>query len=340
MIRIAGKDGQSVERDKKGPPKPRLLWLLGFQILIIALVVLMARATRGLTSPPLLEERLGPLSTHAVTAPIQEAFGGGRGWLAAVVAMVGALLLMLPVVWTYVATRAERKVDHSIVTTITLLPIAVAAILVIVQDSLAVAFSLAGIAGVVRFRNALEDTKDAMYVFGAIAVGLGAGVGALEASAALSVLFNGVVVALWKWNVSPPEIAEIALGAQPGSERQGDPQMPRVAEWLKPTEMMKLDSPKAVPTDGASKREGMLRVRTADDASTRVTVEAVLEQFAKRWTLESDDTGLDGAPTLTYQVRLNKRVDPEELLTALHQQLGPQDSYSRISSGSSPSPQG
>ena len=68
----------------------------------------------------------------------------------------------------------NEGVDHSIVTTITLLPIAVAAILVIVQDSLAVAFSLAGIAGVVRFRNALEDTKDAMYVFGAIAVGLGA----------------------------------------------------------------------------------------------------------------------------------------------------------------------
>jgi Domain of unknown function (DUF4956) len=189
--------------------KPRLLWLLGFQTIVITLVVLMARVTRQLTGPPLLEDRLGALSQ------VQAAFGGGRGWLAAVVAMVGALLLMLPIVWVYVVTRAERKVDHSIVTTITLLPIAVAAILVIVQDSLAVAFSLAGIAGVVRFRNALEDTKDAMYVFGAIAVGLGAGVGALEASAALSVLFTGVVVALWKWNTSPPEIADIALGEPP-----------------------------------------------------------------------------------------------------------------------------
>jgi hypothetical protein len=227
-----------------------------------------------------------------------------------------------------------------VVTTITLLPIAAAAILVIVQDSLAVAFSLAGIAGVVRFRNALEDTKDAMYVFGAIAVGLGVGVGALEASAALSVLFNGVVVALWKWDVSPPEIADIALGQQPGSERQGDPQMPRVAEWPEPTEIMKLDAPGARPMDEASKRESMLRVRAADDASTRATVEGVMQQFAKRWTFESDDTALDGAPTLTYQVRLNKRVDPEELLTALHQQLGPLDSHNRIPSGSSPPPQG
>ncbi|HEY7634408.1 MAG TPA: DUF4956 domain-containing protein [Gemmatimonadales bacterium] len=239
--------------------------------------------------------------------------------------MLGALLLMLPVVWAYVATKVERRVDRSVVTTITLLPIAVAAILVIVQDSLAVAFSLAGIAGVVRFRNALEDTTDAMYVFGAIAVGLGAGVGALEASAALTALFNIVAVALWKWNVSPPELAEIALGQQPGSERAGDPLMPRVAEWLKPTETMKLDVSAAKPANGSSKREGMLRVRAADDAPTRATVESVLQQFAKRWTLDAENTALDGVPALTYQVRLNKRVDPEELLTALHRQLGPND---------------
>ena len=111
---------------------------------------------------------------------------GGRGWLAALVAMTGALLLMLPVAWAYVATRMRREMDASVVTTIVLLPIAVAAILVIVQDSLAVAFSLAGIAGLVRFRNALDDTRDAMYVVIAIAVGLGARVGTLEASAALT----------------------------------------------------------------------------------------------------------------------------------------------------------
>jgi hypothetical protein len=335
MPGLRDKDERSQEGEQKDP-QPRLLWLLGFQTLVIGLVVLLARTTRDLTSPPMLEERLGPLSKHAVTAPIQEAFGGGRGWLAALVAMLGALLLMLPVVWAYIATKSERRVDRSVVTTITLLPIAVAAILVIVQDSLAVAFSLAGIAGVVRFRNALEDTTDAMYVFGAIAVGLGAGVGALEASATLTVLFNVVAIALWKWNVSPPEIADIALGQQPGSERQV-PLVPRVAEWLKPTEVMKLDVSGAKPGDGASKREGMLRVRAVDDASTRAAVESVLEQFAKRWTLDSDDTALDGAPTLTYQVRLNKRVDPEELLTALHRQLGPEQSRNGVPVGSTSS---
>jgi hypothetical protein len=91
--------------------------------------------------------------------------------------------------------------------------------------------------------------------------------------------------------------------------------------------------------DSVGKREGMLRVRAAGDFSTRGRVESVLQQFAKRWTLESDDTGHDDAPTLTYQVRLNKRVDPQELLTSLHRQLGPQDSRNRLPSESSPSSQ-
>jgi len=95
-----------------------------------------------------------------------------------------------------------------------------------------------------------------------------------------------------------------------------------------------------VPTDGVSRREGILRVRAVDDASSRATVEAVLQVFAKRWSLESDEASFDGAPTLTYQVRLKKRVDSEGLLTALHRQLGPREPENSPTPGSSPSAQG
>jgi hypothetical protein len=52
-------------------------------------------------------------------------------------------------------------------------------------------------------------------------------------------------------------------------------------------------------------------------------VEAVLEECTKRWGLESDDPGVDGLPTLTYQVRLKKRCTPEALLAELRERLGP-----------------
>jgi hypothetical protein len=144
-------DQVTKEHREDGPPRPRFGWLAVFQIIIIALVVLMARETRVLAGPPMLEEQLGALSESP--GALKSGPWGGRGWLAALVAMGGSLLLMLPVAWAYVATRMKRQVDASVVTTIILLPIAVAAILVIVQDSLAVAFSLAGIAGLVRFRK-------------------------------------------------------------------------------------------------------------------------------------------------------------------------------------------
>ena len=316
-------------------PKPRLAWLAAFHVLMIAIVLLMARGLSGTIDGPMLEDQLGAPEDTPFGAIGQPRPAGGRGWLAALAAMVGALLLMLPIAWAYVATRSQRKVDQSVVTTIVLLPIAVAAILVIVQDSLAVAFSLAGIAGLVRFRNALDDTKDAMYVFVAIAVGLGAGVGTLEASAVLSAVFNVVVVALWKWNTTRPVIADIALGESTvpkgqtvlqtllpsqDPERHPDP----VAEWFEPGVVIPLAGGREkVATGVADRREGILRVHAADDVPTRRAIDEVLDAHAKRWTLESDDPGPDGLPTLTYQVRLKKRFEPGALLGALRERLGP-----------------
>ncbi len=319
------------ESHQDAKPRPRLWWLAAFHVAVIALVVALARLTRDLAPRPLLEDRLGgsaeaPLGEGSFAEAAGQA-ALSRGWSVATVAMVGALLLMLPIVWAYVATRERRKVDHSVVTTITLLPLAVAAILVIVQDSLAVAFSLAGIAGLVRFRNALDDTKDAMYVFVAIAVGLGAGVGALEASAALSGLYNLVVVALWKWNTVRPAIADIALGEQEQvvlSDRERERHPPPTAEWLEPSAAVPLvGAAPAGEEQPVNRREGMLRVYVADDPPTRQHIEEILTANTKRWSLESTDPGPDDRPALTYQVRLKKRLDSAGLLEVLHRDLGP-----------------
>ncbi len=321
-------------------PRPRLGWLALFQAAVIAITIAMSRFARHYTGEGTLEDRLQRLRDSPLDGGTQAMAWDDRGWLTALVAMVGALLLMLPIAWAYVATRERKKVDHSVVATITLLPIAVAAILVIVQDSLAVAFSLAGIAGLVRFRSALDDTKDAMYVFVAIAVGLGAGVGTMEAAATLAGLYNLVAVSLWWWNTEPPPIAEMALGEQkvpkarsllqallPSRHRERHPEP--VAEWLKPGEAILLTNGpsgdhEGEDGNGQDKRDGILRVHAADDIATRRSVEEVLDECTKRWTLDSDDRGENGLPTLTYQVRLKKRCESAELLAKLQDRLGPE----------------
>jgi len=118
--------------------------------------------------------------------------------LLAVISMLGALGLMIPVTWVYMVTRRHRGYDESVVHTLLILPVAVTGIVMIVQNSVALAFSLAGIVAAVRFRTTLEDTKDAVYVFLAIGVGLASGVQALGVALVLSVFFNLVVLALWQ----------------------------------------------------------------------------------------------------------------------------------------------
>jgi hypothetical protein len=78
-----------------------------------------------------------------------------------------------------------------------MLPIVTAAVIILVQSNLALAFGLGGVVGAVSFRNRLEDTKDAVYVFVAIGVGLACGVEVSEVALALTAFFNFIIVVLW-----------------------------------------------------------------------------------------------------------------------------------------------
>jgi len=138
----------------------------------------------------------------AVGDPVVQA--PGSNVLVGLFAMLGALAIMIPVTWVYLLTRGHRGYDESVVHTLLILPVAVAGIVMIVQHSLAIAFSLAGIVAAVRFRTTLEDTKDAVYVFLAIGVGVACGVPALGMALTLSLVFNVVIVTLWATQFGNP----------------------------------------------------------------------------------------------------------------------------------------
>ncbi|MEO6433847.1 MAG: DUF4956 domain-containing protein [Sphingomicrobium sp.] len=116
-------------------------------------------------------------------------------WLS--VALVGAILCSLPVSRVYMAVRSGAEYDQSLVNTIIILPMVVTGIVIIVQNSLALAFALAGIAGAVRFKNSLKSSGDALFILCSVAIGLSAGIGAVELAAVISIAFNFVFALLW-----------------------------------------------------------------------------------------------------------------------------------------------
>ena len=134
-------------------------------------------------------------ATEAIRAAHVANLGQSIFWL--VVAIVSALLVSLPVSRVYMAVRAGDDYDQSLVDTILVLPMVVTGIVVIVQNSLALAFALAGIAGAVRFRNSLKSSGDALFILVSVATGLAAGIGAVELAALISIAFNSVFATLW-----------------------------------------------------------------------------------------------------------------------------------------------
>ena len=134
-------------------------------------------------------------ASEAIRAAHAGNLGQSLFWL--IVALAGALLASLPVSWVYMAVRNEEDYDQSLISTIIVLPMVVTGIVIIVQNSLALAFSLAGIAGTVRFRNSLKSSGDALFILLTVAIGLSAGIGAVELAAVVTVVFNYAFVILW-----------------------------------------------------------------------------------------------------------------------------------------------
>jgi len=134
-------------------------------------------------------------ASEAVRAAHVANFGQSVFWL--VVAMIAAILVSLPVSWVYMAVRGGHEYDQSLVNTIIVLPMIVTGIVIIVQNSLALAFSLAGIAGAVRFRNSLKSSGDALFILLAVSIGLSAGIGAIELAGVISIAFNYCFAVLW-----------------------------------------------------------------------------------------------------------------------------------------------
>ena len=136
-----------------------------------------------------------PFQVIEINASEVSSLTGSLIWMS--IGVGGAVLTILPVSWVYMSIRKRSDYDQSLVETIMILPIAVTSLVILVHNSVALAFSLGGIVAVVRFRNTLKSTGDALYILVAIGIGLAAGVGAMEVAIVMSLAFNYCFLILW-----------------------------------------------------------------------------------------------------------------------------------------------
>ena len=132
---------------------------------------------------------------------------------------------MLPVTWVYMSARWGHGYNQSVVQALIVLPMIVAGVVLIVRNSLALAFSLGGVVAAVRFRTNMSDSRDIVFIFLAIAVGFAAGVQDIMVALTLSFIFNFVLVFLWRYDFGRTVLeptAVVAVGrAAARSRREG-----------------------------------------------------------------------------------------------------------------------
>ncbi|RKU13128.1 hypothetical protein C6503_16400 [Candidatus Poribacteria bacterium] len=123
------------------------------------------------------------------------------------VALAMAFWVTLPITWLYRWTRPREKYSQSFAHTLLVIPIAISLVVFLVKDSIALAFSLAGIVAAVRFRTSLEEPMDSVYMLMAIGIGLAAGTQLILVAYLASVVFVIVTLGVWKSNFgAQPEI--------------------------------------------------------------------------------------------------------------------------------------
>jgi hypothetical protein len=282
------------------------------------------------STPMLLEDGLDPDANAVpeVRASLDLA-------VTTLLAFLAALALMLPVTWVYMSAKRERGHDQSIVQTLIVLPIVVAAIVLVVHNSLALAFSLAGIVAAVRFRTTVGDTRDIVFIFLAIAVGFATGVQVLTVAALVSVVFNFVVLFSWRYdfgrNVLEPTAGSVwADPLNEMAETGGNGNVPDrdLVLALTPKKAQALSErfdrlSEILGSDGNKPRfNAVLSIRTDVPGDTQPQVEKVLEEVAKRWKLDEVVTH-QGKPTeLYYLIRIGKGTSRDELLTAIRAGAG------------------
>ena len=351
MSEATGNGGTSGTSKGKAPGRGGvarpLIRVAGFYVVLLGAV-----ATLLWAFPWLTEAILEAGGDAAFTDEITRTLGGVpmiedpgvRGWAGLAVqglSLLGALAIMIPVAWTYIIIKRSGGYDQSVVHTLIILPVAVTGIVIVVKTSVALAFSLAGIVAAVRFRTTLEDTKDAVYVFLAIGVGLAAGSQRLGIALLASMVFNVVNLVLWKMKFGNIYVDQMhrtsALGlgdvlAGPASAKTalsvGDQALLTAVPQTDLGEMVgrvaRLERYLDEETDVHTERKlfAVLLVYTSLAGEAQKVVEGPLNQMCARWRLAEIIPGGEGVSILQYLVRLRPGAQAGVMLDTIREEGG------------------
>ena len=116
------------------------------------------------------------------------------------VSLVLSFVLSAAIGWVYRSTHRNVSYSQSYVQTLVILGMLVSLIMLVVGSNLARAFALVGALSVVRFRNAIKETRDVGFIFLVMGVGMAAGTRFYTLAAAATVAICLVILVMRRFD--------------------------------------------------------------------------------------------------------------------------------------------
>ena len=131
-----------------------------------------------------------------------------------VLVLVLSFLLSAFIGWIYQRTHRGTSYTQSFVFTLVLNGMVVALVMMIVGSNIARAFSLVGALSIIRFRNAVKETRDVGFIFFTMAIGMAVGTRFYLLAVIGTVLISLVIVMMTRFDWYSRQISSQILRIQ------------------------------------------------------------------------------------------------------------------------------
>ncbi len=122
-----------------------------------------------------------------------------------------ALLCGLIIALLYKYTYKGLNYSASFTISLILLTMITAIVIMVIGNNLARAFGMVGAMSIIRFRTAVKDASDIMFIFFALSIGLAAGVKLYAIAIFGTLIVGGVYLVLTKFSFALPQSREFLL---------------------------------------------------------------------------------------------------------------------------------
>jgi hypothetical protein len=116
------------------------------------------------------------------------------------IALSLSFLLSAMIAWVYRFTHRNVSYSQSYVQTLVILGMLIALIMLVVGSNIARAFALVGALSVVRFRNAIKETRDVGFIFLVMGVGMAAGTRFYTLAIVAAITISLIIVVMYRFN--------------------------------------------------------------------------------------------------------------------------------------------